>query len=944
MSAGGGATGARYPAPKAPLDQGSQSIYLQVTADGKQYYVPEYFLNFLRQRDPKYSRIFTDVATWAPSRDSKSVERDYCELFALDGAGAKTLLDAKGVKPLAGYKLLKKDWKYYVFVPNASAPGGGKQVPAQVRPAGVSDEVMKLVVAAKLPPGDESVWRSARVLQRMKDDSAQKENFSYLTSKGAPAIQRIAGRLKELSTEKPRYDGTPEDSDSNLYGYLAGGQPPSNLDVIVSAMQMVDESKKPGAPITPSGPRDNSFLYGTDKPNPAQAFNRHMTLLETGMFDMLMRIYNDEVGDEFMRQKSLPAKAKTGYFPDRRQKADATFKDYQATMAEFRKAPGNARLPEGFASRQRKGAFKDIASSYLSATAGGKGEPEKLSDFEADLLVSYFKWTSDADYNQFRREWIEVTVPRSPEEHFLLKQRISDSRAVLRSEMQRYVSSPPHGAVDPGAQFSYVAELLKTLLSADAAKLKPIYDKAGMKMPEKPGPKAGADGSTPESFVKRFTDQEHAVLTYVITSAQPLAEFKKDGAAADQDAAKAPELVAKWRKTAQAEMERYLKTTPPAAKGATMERLTPFEATYIQWRLKRVDPALWEQFERLAAEADAAAKADDKGAPNRLVKKLRALVHADLKAYIAAKDKTKVNETLPPWAQKSFKPETKFAELFPNPNPTKKPGEPGEDQKAEETPTPAGLDPVEYKVIRFLIDSEKDEAKRKSMDEALQAALKKPETDPERQAFFQDWQKKVIKEVGTQLGAKDHAAFLQKTGLKDPELAKYFCNNPSVKLWLNSTKAMDQAKKLAGQGDAAEGAAPIEQAKSSLDFTPTDEVKNICTNLPNLDNAPAAAREQLGTGGNPQKGAGVDNTGNVPSLVTGGEADKDKKAKFKLIDLDDQGKRDSAAFGIMTGGIFGLLAMGAAAGPAGIFAMAVLGGLCGFLGYALTHPKKKDKD
>ncbi|MDD5628487.1 MAG: hypothetical protein PHU21_05455 [Elusimicrobia bacterium] len=700
----------------------------------------------------------------------------------------------------------------------------------------------------------------------------------------------------------------------------------------------------------PSPARDNSFLYGTDKPNDAQSFNRHQTLLEHALADMLIRIYNDESTDKALQEKNFKPVAKTGYFPDRKAKADAWFKDYRASMDNYKKSTIKFGIPGSFARRQRYGVYRKIAIGYLGSTKGGQGDAEKLTDFEADLLISYFKWSSDAGYDRFRREWIEVTVPRSPEEHFLLQQRVSDCRAMLRYELQRYMSAPPHGAVDPAAQFGYVAGQLQTLLNRDEAKLKPIYEKAGMRLPEKPGPKPDQSGKTPEAFFKRFTDIEHAVLTYVITGNQTLAQFKKDEAAADQDPAKAPDLVAKWRKSAQAEIAQYIKSSPPAGKGAAMERLTPFESTYIQWRLKRVDPGLWEQLQRIAEEADAAVKAGDKGAPNRLVKKLRSLVRADLRTYNAAKDKTKVKETLPPWAQGALKPGTKFEQLFPAPpkpvNPTRpdQTGTPGADQQDEPAAapaTPSGLDPVEYKVIQYLIASEPDEAKRKSMQEALDAALKKAESDPERQALVKDWQKKVVAEISKQLAAKDHAAFNQKTGLDDKQLAKYFCANPSVKLWLNSQKAMEQATALVEKEKASLGATTgIEESKSGLDFTPSDEVKNICTNLANMDNAPQTARETLGSGGlGTQRGAGVDNK-DVPGLVAGGVAGE-KKEKFKLIDLDDQGKRDSVAFGVMTGGVFGLLAMGAAAGPAGIFAMALLGGICGFLGYALTHSKKK---
>ena len=195
--------------------------------------------------------------------------------------------------------------------------------------------------------------------------------------------------------------------------------------------------------------------------------------------------------------------------------------------------------------------------------------------------------------------------------------------------------------------------------------------------------------------------------------------------------------------------------------------------------------------------------------------------------------------------------------------------------------------------------------------------------------------------------------------MKKKDFTDYFCANgqlPSAAAAgaLTETKAKPQAGQLATGHDWDARANPpglaVQAQPPRMYSTDTTEQAQL---------ALACATNDANPGGTPP-GPNLDNNSNVPSpgpptLVNtnnppgpsgpgGGShnltAGSDSQKHPGGLNLDADGKRDSTAIGIMTGGLFGLLAMGAAAGPAGILMAALVGGLIGFFGWGLTHPKK----
>jgi hypothetical protein len=255
------------------------------------------------------------------------------------------------------------------------------------------------------------------------------------------------------------------------------------------------------------------------------------------------------------------------------------------------------------------------------------------------------------------------------------------------------------------------------------------------------------------------------------------------------------------------------------------------------------------------------------------------------------------------------------------------------DQKPEQKPSAADLfsDPVEKAVMRYLLDA-LPEDQRKKEDEALRAAFAKSPDDP----LIKGWQRKVLDKVNEQLTLEDHKPFLEKTGLTDPQLLGYICPKlPAPVVTETKDKALDQAKKMAKDGEEAKVSTDMEDAKSKADFQPSPVVAGLCSK----SKGEAALTLPTADTGNIQ--TDLSRTGNVPSVVVDAKkgAGGDPPKKEPLFNLDEKGKRDATAFGLLSGGIMGFLFMGAGAGPAGIFLGALIGGVVGFLGYAMKKKK-----
>jgi hypothetical protein len=263
--------------------------------------------------------------------------------------------------------------------------------------------------------------------------------------------------------------------------------------------------------------------------------------------------------------------------------------------------------------------------------------------------------------------------------------------------------------------------------------------------------------------------------------------------------------------------------------------------------------------------------------------------------------------------------------------------------QTEATATDIFKDPVEETVVRYLLDAESDADKKKA-EQALLDALEKPEGDPARQALVKDWQKKVLKTVNDQLTQTNRDEFLKKTSLTNDQLLAYIC--PKLQLPSAASSASGDALKtlramvLDQQSSAQSNDVDGLKAGSATGFEASNAVNALCGKAAQNPavNTPGSAANPNGSGSGPGSASDLSYQPKVPNVTTGGDQ------KPWLLNLDSEGKRDSAAFGIMTGGVFGLLAMGAAAGPAGLFAAVLIGGLIGFFGYAMSHPKKKKDD
>lgn len=256
-------------------------------------------------------------------------------------------------------------------------------------------------------------------------------------------------------------------------------------------------------------------------------------------------------------------------------------------------------------------------------------------------------------------------------------------------------------------------------------------------------------------------------------------------------------------------------------------------------------------------------------------------------------------------------------------------------QKPEQKPSAADLfsDPVEKAVARYLLEA-MPEDQRKKEDADLRAAFAKSPDDP----LVKQWQRKVLDKVNEQLTLTDHKPFLDKTGLTDPQLLAYICPKiPAPAVTETKPKALDQAKKMAKDGKDAKASTDMDDAKAKADtFQPSPAVAGLCSKA----KGDAALKLPADSTGNLQTDLG--RAGNVPSVVTGGKdggggPGPKKEPLFNLSDEKD--RRDAAAFGLLSGGIMGFLFMGAGAGPAGIFMGALIGGLVGFLGYAMKKKK-----
>lgn len=675
----------------------------------------------------------------------------------------------------------------------------------------------------------------------------------------------------------------------------------------------------------PLSAADNSFLYGTDKPNSAQTLNRHLSLLEHAFSDLIMvRYANDTQNDAAMKEKGFPQKPKTGYRFDRKQKYDQAWEAYTPALKALKAKPDDLKPAAAYAAKVRPH-FRWVAEDYLKATAGGAGDAEKLTDFESDLMVSYLKWAPEGDYEKFKREWLSTVVPRSPEELYLLKERVSHTRAFLRAELKDYVAKAPSGVQDPAAQFSTLAGKSGKLLSGQKPQLDGFYAAAGMKYPERPAVSPTKPGETPKAFVYRFSDQEHAILTYVIAGAKK-AEWEADSKAADADGAKAPALLAKWKGEALSTAQAYTKAPAPKVSGeSARDFLTPFEGTYAEFRLKRADPALADRLGALYDGADEAMKKGDKGAAQRFADQVRPLIRADLKTYADSKG-AKPDTKLVEWAKAKLTKDATFAALFPAPK--DKPAGTGSEATPEEVKD-FGYDraleqlfssPVERALVRHLIGDSKQ-----AQEALVRAAIwggdrAKAEADK--------WKAQAVALAKSQLDKPDAAvkASLDKAGLTEQDLLGYYCPQmPVGAASAGAPTAKDQLDAAAGMSKDAKGQSTDEGAAAAAGFDALRSSKLCADYL-------AAKKKEAALGDQPAR-SNLTFKPTEPPLKEAAEqkaAAKKNGAGVPQREFTQTDVMDSVAGAAGGFGVGAMIAMAVAAGPAGIITAGIIGAFIGF--------------
>ena len=253
-------------------------------------------------------------------------------------------------------------------------------------------------------------------------------------------------------------------------------------------------------------------------------------------------------------------------------------------------------------------------------------------------------------------------------------------------------------------------------------------------------------------------------------------------------------------------------------------------------------------------------------------------------------------------------------------------------------------DRMEKAVAEFMLTKK---TKRTQEEDALLTALK---TDPAHTTLGPKWRGEIVSEINTNfLGPTNLAAFLASKKISHDDVMAYICPKrkmPAPVAELETPKAKPQAEAMvpALQSNGLTTAMDALKAGSAAGFEVSPVFDNLCGKYAQntaVNNTPAGSSRQ------PAQSSDLSRQPDVPSVPGGGPgnltAGGDDKKDSGLFNLDGNGKRDSAVFGVLTGGVFGLLALGAAAGPAGILAAVLIGGLIGFFGYAATHPKK-DKE
>ena len=638
---------------------------------------------------------------------------------------------------------------------------------------------------------------------------------------------------------------------------------------------------------------DNDFLYGTDKPNSAQELNRHQNLFEHSLLDLIM-------------VKGSDPKPRTGYPFERKAKHDKAWKEYNWTQLMIKKLPWWQYGAGEFFGFEMRRTYKPAVDEYWRASAGGAGDKEKLSDYESDLIVSYLRWAPEPVFERFKREWIEITVPRSPEEHYLLQQKVRHCRAIIRAASRDYRSRVRWGTIDPKKEFAQVAFRAEALVSMDKNRLMPFYHEAEMTYIDMPAPPAG------KPFIHRFSDQEHAVLTYLISGDPERAAFKADQKTADSEPSKMDGLVKKWQGKVMAQAKAYLKTPAKDGPGErTLDRFTPFEAAYIQWRLKRIDPSLWEHLVRIAGEADAAETAGDKGAGARMTSHLRKLVRKDLRSYVGGKPDT----ALPEWAAASLKPGQTFGTLFPAPKPPIPPKAP----TIAEAIAKVFSEPVERAFIEHLLSSAPDRA-------AKEAELIKAAGDPSQAAIVAArWKPRILAAVKAQLDAPDAGvtAMLAKKNLIEADLLKYYCPHAASGVRIAGPEtplAYDQLVTMNAKSSAAANESRAEDVLAGAALEKASRSAELCRGQgpidPNPPLPPPGPRPPTPPGPPAPPSTPVPGTPNI----TGPQA----PAPLSFND-----KMDRVAGASLGLGLFGLLAVAIGLGPVGFVLALVLGAAAG---------------
>lgn len=591
---------------------------------------------------------------------------------------------------------------------------------------------------------------------------------------------------------------------------------------------------------------DRDFLYGGATPNSAQTLNRRLTLLEHALVSVLRDNWLNDHNPNLPRRPT----ERTGYPPNGETMARNLLETQVGAQDFFRQNFANNRAAldgrgQTYATALR-GAFRTVAQWYLEQTANGRGDPKKLTDFEANVLTSYIGKAGNDEFNRFAIHLVGTQVPTSPEDRYQLALRVSDARAFLRASLKRYVDHPPAaGEVNVTGEYTAVDESARMLLAGDATKLAPYYTDAGMTRPQRTAPA--------RPFIQQFTDMESAALT-AMTAGGAATEFDADREQADADAQKMAILVAKWKlraKNAAQQIASYQSggADNPYRQGAGNDARHNFEDTYLRQRLDKLNPAYWRFKQDLEQQAYRAqnnltisvlltdannnnrptelpdpGSGVDATAQKRLQDKFRLMSYNDIKD-LARNGSQARGEALNAWARANLVSGKKYDDsqlAGPNPHPQRpRP----ENANNNNNPVDPNADVTDDELAAGLANAENPFSPLEIL------IIKKIASREDRRAIAhhtstKDWHREALDKARLTTSnpvpneVADLRSYLTSNGVSNPDFGAYVCQgiDPGSVGASNGNTALTQLQSGAVQSNAAANNGNVDAARGQSDI------------------------------------------------------------------------------------------------------------------------------